>query len=289
MASKLESVRAKSATHTGEVGEFWSNLEDITGSDFNVTEKLCRAILRDQQVRAEVEPGTPEYEEGRAALVAPKRPSSPEEIKLSRQEVINHAKALNYAMDHIIIGSKPIDENFIRSVHGILCAGKVLGEDAGQPGVYRTWEIAARHGSDKKKSIFIRSSAVPQYMAELVEDLQTDMLAVEGNKVVDPFDFASRYCHRLACIHPFGDGNGRMCRILLNVILLKYAGFVSTFGGTEAERQEYLDLVRRSNKKFHDEDMEVPEEDKKGHRELAKFVLVKSKHAFDRLWGWATQ
>ncbi|KAI1465244.1 fido domain-containing protein [Daldinia caldariorum] len=150
------------------------------------------------------------------------------------------------------MGSEPITESLLREIHGILCAGKVLPEEAGQPGVYRTWEIAARHGNDmKKKSIFIRSSAVPRYMAEMVEDLQKDMFTVEESKAVDPFDLASRYCYRLVCIHPFGDGNGRMCRILLNVILLKYAGFVSTFGGTEAERQEYLDLAQRSNKKFH--------------------------------------
>ncbi|KAF3063813.1 putative fic doc family protein [Daldinia childiae] len=298
----IQLTRDKSTTITEESGELGTTIEDslielvyssnfieVTGSDFDVTEKLCRAIFRGQEVQAEVEPNSPEYEQARAALIALKRPNSPEEIVRSRQEVINHAKALNYAIDHIILNSEPVTEDFLREVHGILGAGKVLGEDAGRPGEYRTWEIAARHGQDmKKKSIFIRASTVPTYMKELVGDLHKDMIAAEENGTIDPFDMASRYCHRLVCIHPFGDGNGRMCRILLNMILLKYAGFVSTFGGTEDERQEYLDIAKRANKKFHEEDMEVPEEDKKGHRELAKFMLRTSKKTLGKLWAWAT-
>ncbi|KAI2785494.1 fido domain-containing protein [Daldinia loculata] len=291
----IQSVRDQTTTMTRENEELWAKIEDslvelvygsnfieVTGSNFDITEKLCRAIFRGQQVQAEVEPRSTEYEEARAALIALKRPDSPEEIVRSRQEVINHAKALNYAIDHVILKSEPITQDFLREVHGILCAGKVLGEDAGRPGEYRNWEIAARHGQDmRKKSIFIRSSAVPRYMEELVDELSKDMIAAEDSKVVDPFDMANRYCHRLVCIHPFGDGNGRMCRILLNILLLKYAGHVSTFGSTEPEREEYLDLARRANKKFHEEDMEVPEEDKKGHRELAKFTLRKSKRALE--------
>ncbi|KAI1642538.1 Fic-domain-containing protein [Daldinia loculata] len=260
-----------------------SNFIEVTGSDFDVTEKLCRAIFRGQQVQAEVELNSPEYEQARTALVRLGRPSSFQDVIQSRQEIINHANALNYAIDHIILNSEPVTEDFLRETHGILCAGKVLGEDAGQPGEYRTWEIAARHGQDmKKKSIFIRASTVPTYMAELVDDLHKDMVAAEENGTIYPFDMASRYCHRLVCIHPFGDGNGRMCRILLNIILLKYAGFVSTFGGTEAERQEYLDIAKRANKKFHEEDMEVPEEDKKGHHELARFMLRTSKQTLGK-------
>ncbi len=171
---------------------------------------------------------------------------------------------------------QPVTEDLLKEVHAELCTGKVLGEDAGDPGAYRTWEIAARHGH-KKKSIFIRAASVAPYIEALVSDLQQEMAAAEESGILDPFDMANRYCRRLVCIHPFGDGNGRMCRILLNVLLLKYAGHVSTFGGNETERQEYLDLGYRANKKFHQEDMEIAEKDKKGHKELAQFTLRKSK------------
>ncbi|KAI1777981.1 fido domain-containing protein [Hypoxylon cercidicola] len=301
-ATILQTVKDKSAKLGKETAELWAKIEDslvelvygsnfieVTGSDFDVTEKLCRQILRGENVSAEVEPRSAEYEQARAALIALKRPSSFEEVIRSRQEIINHSQALNYAIDHFVLDSKPITEDFLKELHAKLCFGNVLHEEAGEPGKYRTWEIAARHGKDmKQKSIFIRASAVPQYMADLVDDLHKDIIDAEQTKVIDPFDIASRYCHRLVCIHPFGDGNGRMCRILLNILLLKYAGYVTTFGGTEGERQEYLDIARRSNKRFHQEDMEVLEAEKKGHRELAKFTLRKSKAKFESLWAWAS-
>ncbi|KAI1410544.1 fido domain-containing protein [Hypoxylon sp. FL1857] len=189
-----------------------------------------------------------------------------------------------YSSNHIeFAGSNlgPITEDFLKQVHKKLCSGTVLGEDAGAPGEYRSWEIAARHGKEKK-STFIRASAVPLYMADLVDDLRADMLKA-GTKAIDAFDMANRYCHRFVCVHPFGDGNGRLCRILLTVLLLKYTRHVSIFGGTDSERHQYLDITRRGNKKFHEEDMEIPEENKKGHHELLRFTVRKSKATLEGL------
>ncbi|KAI6090301.1 Fic-domain-containing protein [Hypoxylon rubiginosum] len=251
-----------------------SNFIEVTGSDFNVTQELCRQILRGQDISAEIGPG-PEYEQAQAALITLKRPSSPEDVIRSRQEVINHVQALEFAIQHFVLDGEPITDSFLKDIHTRLCAGKVLHEEAGGTGEYRTWEIAARHGADmKKKSIFIRASAVPRYMADLVEDLHRDLINAERNGLTYSVNLASRYCHRLVCIHPFGDGNGRMCRILLNIILFKYGRRVAIFGYNEDERQEYLDLARRANKKFHEEDMELLETEKKGHRELANFILT---------------
>lgn len=277
------------------MSEFWSKIEDnlvevvygsnyieVTGSNREVTAKLGRQIFSGKTVPTMIDEKDPEYEEGRTALLEMGRSHTLDDIIRSRQEIINHADALKYAVDYVVLDSKSITEEFIKEVHTRLCAGQVLGEDAGEPGEYRTWEIAARHGV-KKKSVFIRSSTVPAYMKQLVSDIQEDMASTEHTHVTDPFDLASRYCHRLICIHPFGDGNGRMCRILLNILLLKYEGYLSTFGGNDAEREEYLDLARRANKKFHEEDMEILEDKKKGHRELARFALRKSKKTLENM------
>ncbi|KAI1096618.1 Fic-domain-containing protein [Rostrohypoxylon terebratum] len=241
-----------------------SNFIEFIGSDFEVTNKLCRKIFRGEEVTARVEAMSEDFDEARAALIALKRPTSFEDVVRSRQEVINHAHALKYAIDHVVLNGQEVTERFLQEVHQKLCYGGVLGEDAGSPGAYRTWEIAARHGKDmKSKSVFICASSVPAYMRTLVRDLKHDMAEAEETNNLDPFDIANRYCHRFVCIHPFGDGNGRMCRILLNILLLRYARRVSTFGGSDEERKEYLDIARRGNKKFHEEDMEVPEDENK--------------------------
>lgn len=259
-----------------------SHYIESIGSNFDVTDKLWRRIFRGEEVAARVEATSEDFDEARAALVALERLDSFEDVVRSRQEVINHAHAFKYAIGYAVLDGQEITEEFLREVHKKLCYGGVLGEDAGSPGTYLTWEIAARHGKDmKSKSVFIRASTVPAYMETLVQDLKHDMVKAEETNALDPFDMANRYCHRLVCIHPFGDGNGRMCRILLNILLLKYAGHVVAFGGSDEDRKEYLDLARRGNKKFHEEDMEVPEEEKQGHRELARFTVRKCKGAIE--------
>ncbi|KAI1084767.1 Fic-domain-containing protein [Whalleya microplaca] len=263
---------------------YTSNFIETVGSNYDVTEKICRRIFRGETIPDQIPPGSPEYIEARDALIDLNRPSNAEEISRSRQEIINHAQALNYAVDQIVLDSKPITEDFIREVHKKLCAGGVLGEDNGEPGVYRDWRIAARHGKGKKASQFIHPRAVPEYMNKLVSDIQADMAQAEADGSVDPFNMASSYCHRLVCIHPFGDGNGRMCRIILNVLLLKYAGHVSAFGGDAEEREQYLDIAKRGNMVFYDEDGVEDEEQKKGHQELARFILRKSKKALESMW-----
>jgi len=47
-------------------------------------------------------------------------------------------------------------------------------------------------------------------------------------------------------IHPFVDENGRICKLILNTILLRYAGVVVALGEHDESREEYLDIQRRA-------------------------------------------
>ncbi|KAI0162211.1 Fic-domain-containing protein [Xylariaceae sp. FL1272] len=258
-----------------------SNFIEVTGTSYAITDQLCRKVFNGEKVGALVEDTSPEYHAALNALLNLQQHTTGESLTYedvirSRQEVINHAEALCFAIDQFVLKAQPFSEVFLQEVHRKLCSG-VINNDAGQPGQYRTWEVAARHGTNtKKKSKFIRHSAVPDYMAALIKDLENDLATVEKTNEFDVYDMASRYCHRFVCIHPFGDGNGRVCRIILNVILLKYGGFVTCFGGSEEDRREYLDLAQRASRKFYEEDMEVPENEKIGHRELTAYIIRKS-------------
>jgi Fic family protein len=64
----------------------------------------------------------------------------------------------------------------------------------------------------------------------------------------DPFMMAAKYCDRFVNIHPFKDGNGRMCRMILDAILIKHAGIVVTLGQTDHKRDEYLFTAAESGK-----------------------------------------
>lgn len=59
---------------------------------------------------------------------------------------------------------------------------------------------------------------------------------------------AAKYCDRFVNIHPFKDANGRMCRLILNEILIKYAGIVVPLGEKNEDRAEYLQIAQESSK-----------------------------------------
>jgi len=57
-----------------------------------------------------------------------------------------------------------------------------------------------------------------------------DETITKESEDADIIEMAARYCHVFVNIHPFEDGNGRMCRMLLNVILLKPLGVCVAIG-----------------------------------------------------------
>ncbi|KAK8098555.1 Fic-domain-containing protein [Apiospora kogelbergensis] len=264
-----------------------SNFIEQAGSTSAITNEICQKIFAGQTVSATV--SGDEYTKSEEALKSLNRPASATNVTQSRQEVINHAHALLYAFEHFVLDQSGFTceglEAFINQIHVVLCAGNVLdAEQAGSPGKYRTWLVGARHGDQKKAALFIRPEAVPKYMQALAMNMKGDMYMPLLDEDLPAIPLAAIYCHRFVCIHPFGDGNGRMCRIILNMILLKTAGLLSIFGGDEPEREKYLQIAFRGSKTFYKEDGEVPERKQTGHLELQEFVqehLVNVKNSQD--------
>ena len=58
---------------------------------------------------------------------------------------------------------------------------------------------------------------------------------------IHPLRFAAEAHYRLVKIHPFEDGNGRLSRLLMNIILMR-AGYPPTLIKIE-DRQEYFDSL----------------------------------------------
>ncbi|PVH77679.1 hypothetical protein DL98DRAFT_656672 [Cadophora sp. DSE1049] len=137
-----------------------------------------------------------------------------------RGEVIQYAKAVQYMLSNLA-QENPTTESVIKECPRLLIDDETHTDIP--VGDYREYPIAARN-APKKPTKFVHHSAVPAYMFRLVLDLHNDLAEAEISCLVDPFTRAARYCTQSINIHPFGDGNGRLSRIILNAILLKYLG-----------------------------------------------------------------
>ncbi|KAK6525151.1 hypothetical protein TWF694_005297 [Orbilia ellipsospora] len=208
-----------------------------------------------------------------------------------RLEVIQHAKALKFFFEQFCLEESTLTEELILDTHKILCEGHE--HDDGTPweewvGKYRDCEIAAssvdKDTGKRKKSISIRASSVPAYTRQLVCDFNS-WISKHGSNT-DPFELASWLCTQFVNIHPFADGNGRMCRILLNGVLYKYTGLIACIGEDgDKGRDEYLDMARMSNKKYHEEDCEVSVGNQISHLGLTKLVVKKVSECGERMLG----
>lgn len=193
-----------------------------------------------------------------------------------RREVVNHAAAFVYITKAVVKNDEPFTEELIKETHRILCrdvpiespaAGVAAVPSKQYAGVYRSVPVMA--GSCG----FVPPKYVPKKMHDFVEDLQSDLREAEETKTLDPFYLAAKHCGEFVNIHPFRDGNGRTCRLILNTILLKYAGIVAPIGEHDHERKEYLDIARRWS------------EDQCGPGELATYTLRKGVEALKKFGG----
>ena len=96
----------------------------------------------------------------------------------------------------------------------------------------------------------IRSKYVPPERG--IEDLLDNLIEwyKENKKKLHPVFLACMMHFRFVSIHPFGDGNGRMCRILMNYIL--YKNEYPMFDIEYKMRQSYYSALENANLKEDD-------------------------------------
>lgn len=134
------------------------------------------------------------------------------------REMENIEKAMAYIEDHIQVNDV-LTEHFIRELHNTAVKDLVREGDE-TPGAYRQKSVKIAK-SEHLPPEFIQ---VPQYMQELV--------AFINEKHPPKYDLIkiAMAHHRFGWIHPFGNGNGRVVRLLTYTLLIKF-GFNVKVGG----------------------------------------------------------
>jgi len=124
-------------------------------------------------------------------------------------------------------------------------------------------------------SKFVCGASVPIYIKKIVEQYAKDTERAEERERIFHVDLAPKYCHFLVCIHPFEDGNGRLCRLLMNAILLEYADTIVTIGGNAAGRRICIEAVQANGDFTEQEYRDIPWEEQTDHRGLGAMILQK--------------
>ncbi|MBA4374429.1 MAG: cell filamentation protein Fic [Thermodesulfovibrio sp.] len=160
--------------------------------------------------------------EGNHTTLADYVESKIEGTRLSTSDQLLEMENIEASMAYIEDVMHPGDgltEHFIRELHAITVKGLEREGDT-TPGTYRQSQVKIAQ-SEHLPPEFIQ---VPQYMQELVAFIN------EAHPPKYDLIKVALAHHRFGWIHPFGNGNGRVVRLLTYALLIKY-GFNVKAGG----------------------------------------------------------
>ncbi len=149
-------------------------------------------------------------------------------------EAKNHKEAVGELIN-IVKRKKDLSENLILKLHKIL----IRGIDDKNAGKYRKIQVYIT-GEEKKLPSAFR---VPSLMKKL-------FIWYNNNRNMKVVRLAAEFHYRFVKIHPFIDGNGRIARLLANLILMR-AGYPLIIIPI-VRRMEYINALKSttSKKKF---------------------------------------
>jgi Fic family protein len=146
-------------------------------------------------------------------------------------EAKNLSEAIDFLEELAADTSRPITETDLRQIH-FLVLKNVRDADAGK---YRSVAVEIS-GSEYKPPL---AEAVAAQMQEFCSWL-ADASVPENFWVFDDALMVAAAAHTwLVTIHPFVDGNGRVGRLILNLILMRYGYPIAII--TKADRNRYYD------------------------------------------------
>ena len=144
-------------------------------------------------------------------------------------EAKNHQTALNYLFDHIAKKEK-VDEALVLKLHSILMNG--VRPDAG---VYRNHPVRITGVNLPTANYMSVPKLIPEVMAHIT------------GKTKDIISLSAGVHSKSEQIHPFGDGNGRVGRLLMNVMLIS-TNFAPAIIRQEQKQLYYTYLYKAQTK-----------------------------------------
>ncbi len=156
-------------------------------------------------------------------------------------EAQNHVEAIRWLKD-IIKRKRPISESLIKELHSLLLKG-IDYIWVGPPGERIQRELLPGKYKDKPNHVITMDGEIHRYCEPLkVPDEMERLVNFINHSDLHPVELAARAHYKLVAIHPFVDGNGRLARLLMNLLLMK-KGFVPVIIKNEAREAYYKALM----------------------------------------------
>ncbi len=167
------------------------------------------------------------------------------------QEVAGYAEALQLVQESY--DEIDLTENNIKYLHKVLL--KFSDKDAWHLGEYKKHpnHVAAFDADGREIGILFETASpfdTPQMMESLVTATRKNLKDTETHPLMAVADFIVQFL----ATHPFQDGNGRLSRVLTNLLLLRngyaYVQYSSHESIVEASKEKYYLALRTAQKEL---------------------------------------
>ncbi|MBU0459082.1 Fic family protein [Patescibacteria group bacterium] len=162
-------------------------------------------------------------------------------------EAKNHAEAIDYLHEVVQLKHK-LTESFIKELHGLLMRDIEHTVAKGADGKLIHKPFSAGKYKTRPNHVLTLSGTIHKYAEPIkVPDEMQELLTwlKNGAKNLHAVERASLFHYRFVSIHPFDDGNGRMARLLMSMLLMQ-AGYPPCII-RNSKRREYLQSLEHAD------------------------------------------
>ena len=163
-------------------------------------------------------------------------------------DIEGHDEAVK-AIEDAVKSNEAFNQVFIRNLHTMLLKEPYETDAIASDGLRVKRPIAI--GDYKTQPNNVRTSTGETYHFTPPEQVQSamsdlvDWYRKKEDEGEHPIIMAATFHYRFVRIHPFDDGNGRMARLLMNMILMKHGYTVALI--PREERGEYINTLERAD------------------------------------------
>ena len=161
-------------------------------------------------------------------------------------EAKNHAEAIDY-LQEVVKSERTLTEGFIKELHGLLLRDIDHTIAKGADGKLIHKPLSAGKYKVRPNHVLTLSGTIHKYAEpiKVLDEMQNLLKWLKESRKLHPVERAALFHYRFVCIHPFDDGNGRMSRLLMNLLLMQ-AGYPPCVV-RNTKRREYLQSLERAD------------------------------------------